>query len=98
MTPKQAKNQLDKYKRLYRVTGEANKRFERTITDLIGHNKTLGANLINAQNAVDLNKILLRQMMEDHNQKQHDLIALLTSLKAKLREMGYDGDFDNLGN
>ena len=97
MTGKEAKAALIKYKQLYRSLAKANKNAEQTIKDLQLRIQTLTANLENAQRAVDINKTLLHQVTHEHNNKEQGLIALMTQLKAKLREMGYDGDFDRLG-
>lgn len=94
---RELKNQLVKYKRLYRATGEANKRLEAVNKDLMGRLSVAEANLGNCQQALDMNKQLLRQMAEGHNAKEQGLVELLNKLKAKLREMGYHGDFDRLG-
>jgi hypothetical protein len=97
MTGKEAKAALIKYKQLYRSLAKANINAEQTIKDLQLQVQTLTANLENAQKAVDINKNLLHQVTHEHNNKEQALIGLLTKLKAKLREMGYDGNFDRLG-
>jgi hypothetical protein len=97
MTGKEAKAALIKYKQLYRSLAKANKNAEQTINDLQLKVQNLTANLENAQKAVDINKNLLHQVTHEHNNKEQALIGLLTKLKAKLREMGYDGNFDRLG-
>lgn len=98
MNGKEAKQALEKYKRLYDSLAKANQKAERTIQDLKAQAAALSANLINANNALDINKTILRDATDQHNLKEKGLIDLLTNLKAKLREMGYHGNFDNLGN
>jgi cysteinyl-tRNA synthetase len=98
LTMKQMKGRMDKFRRLYNSTVIANRRFEQTINDLKASLATALANNANCQKALDINKTLIRQMSEEHGKKEQELIKLLTQLKAKLREMGYDGNFDNLGN
>lgn len=88
---------LDHWKRLHNNVAETNKRFQAQVHDLTVRLKTMEMNLANAQKASDINKNMLRQMGEAHTKKEQELIKLLTQLKAKLREMGYDGSFDNLG-
>lgn len=97
-TNKVLKETLAKFKALYKSTSEANIRLQQTNADLQKQLKTSLANLAHAQISVDLNKKMLRQMAEENNRKENELIELLTQLKAKLRELGYDGNFDNLGN
>jgi len=96
-TNKELKQHLDKYKALYKSTSDANRRLQQVNADLQIHLKTALANLVNAQKAVTINKTMLRQVAEGHNRKEQELIELLTQLKAKLRELGYNGDFDSLG-
>jgi cysteinyl-tRNA synthetase len=98
LTKKQMQDRMDKFRRLYKGLAETNRRFEQTINDLKSALATALANNTNCQKALDLNKTMLRQMSEEHGKKEQELIKLLTQLKAKLREMGYDGNFDNLGN
>lgn len=97
MTNKEAKESLEKYKRLYRSLAIAHRVAEEKINELQLQVQILKTNLVNAQGAVDINKKLLHQVSHEHNNKEQALIGLLTNLKAKMREMGYDGDFDNLG-
>jgi hypothetical protein len=97
MNNKELKDRYDKYRRLYRATGEANKRFEQTIRDMQAQLTTMQANLRNCQNALDLQKTLNRQMGEEHDRKQQEVIEYMNLLKEKLRELGY-ADFNNLGN
>lgn len=98
MTKKEMSDKLDKYIKLYKSVSDANKRLEQSNRDLQNQLATAKANLENANNAVEINKNLLRQMTEEHSKKEQELIDLMTRLKAKLREMGYDGNLDNLGN
>ena len=98
LTRKELEEHLSKFKRLYRSVGDANKRYEQIISDLQTKLVTAESNLENAQQAVNINKTLLRQLAEENSKKEEGLINLLTQLKKKLREMGYDGNFDSLGN
>jgi uncharacterized protein YjaG (DUF416 family) len=95
---REIKEHLRKYKALYQSLAEANKRQTQTILELQNQVSTLSSNLVNAQKAVDINKGILRSATEGHNLKEQELISLLTGMKAKLREMGYNGNYDNLGN
>ena len=97
MNGKEAKQALEKYKRLYESLAKANQKAERTIQDLKAQIANLSETLANANRAFDINKTILRDATDQHNQKEKGLIDLLTNLKAKLREMGYNGNFDNLG-
>ena len=98
MNIKEAKQQLAKYKQLYSSLANANRKAQQTINDLQAQLNTAQANLLNANNAVEINKKILRNATDEHKKKEKGLIDLLTNLKAKLREMGYDGDYDSLGN
>ena len=97
MNGKEAKQGLEKYKRLYDSLAKANLKAERTIKDLKAQVANLSETLANANRAFDINKTIMRNATDQHNQKEKGLIDLLTNLKAKLREMGYNGNFDNLG-
>ena len=97
MNRKELEDQYNKYRRLYKSTAEANKRFEQTIRDLQAQLRTALSNLENANNALAIQKDLNRQMGEEHNRKQQELVEYMNLLKGKLRELGY-ADFNNLGN
>ena len=97
MNRKEMEDRYNKYRRLYKATAEANKRFEQTIRDLQGQLTTALSNLTNCQSALDMQKTMNRQMGEEHDKKQQDLVEYMNLLKGKLRELGY-ADFNNLGN
>lgn len=98
LTKKQLEAQLVKFKQLYKSVADANKRWEKTNNDLMKQLQIANNNLVNAQNAVNMHKNMLVQTTEAHNKKEQGLVELLNKLKAKIREMGYHGDFDSLGN
>jgi predicted nucleic acid-binding Zn-ribbon protein len=98
MTGKQLKEELGKYKRQYRLIVNRCEQLEKQNNKAEEMLEVMRNNLLEAQKSVDLNKALLRQTMEEHSKKEHGLVALMNGMKAKLREMGYDGNFDNLGN
>jgi hypothetical protein len=97
-TKKELEDEGIKWKSLYKGIARTNERFQIQINDLSRRLATAETNLVNAQNAVDLNKNMLHQVSTENNKKEQELIALMNKLKAKLREMGYDGSFDSLGN
>lgn len=97
MTGKQLKAELDKYKRQYKIVVGRCQQLEAAVEDANARMAIMGKNLINAQSAVDANKTLMRRMGEEHNRKEQELIEFMTNLKAKLRELGYNGHFDRLG-
>lgn len=97
MTGKQLKAELEKYKRQYKILVGRCEQLDNENADLKAKLTMMAKNLTNAQNAFDANKALLRQMGEEHNKKEQDLIEFMNKLKAKLRELGYNGNFDRLG-
>ena len=97
MNAKLLKDELDEYKRSYKRIVARNEQLEEQWVAQEARIKLLGDSLANCQQALDINKTNMRQLAEENQKKENDLVALLTSLKAKLREMGYNGDFDNLG-
>jgi hypothetical protein len=97
MNDKLLKEELEKWKTLYTGAGVVIRSLERQLADLSTKLSVAESNLSNAQNAVAINKTILRQVTEEHNRKEKDLIEFMNRLKAKLREMGYDGSFDRLG-
>lgn len=96
MTNKETREALIKYKRLYNSTGRVVIRHEQTIKDLQAQLSTVHTNLTNCQTALDLQKTLNRQIGEEHNKKEQDLVTYMNRLKEKLREFGY-ADFNQLG-
>lgn len=52
--------------------------------------------LSNADQAVEINKNLIRQLNEEHNKKEQQMVYFMNKLKDKLREFGY-ADFNRLG-
>ena len=97
MNSKLLKDELDKYRRQYDGLVEIHRILEKKLEQVQMALSFSVTNLGNAQQAVDMNKKLMRQMGEEHNKKEQDLIVFMNQLKAKLREMGYDGNFDKLG-
>lgn len=97
MNKSKIKEELEKYKSLYRSMVNGNKKMEQTILDLRLRLGAVMQNLENANQAVQMNKDMLRQIGEEHNKKERGLIAFMNQLKAKLKEMGYNGSFDRLG-
>lgn len=98
MNAKKLKDELDKYKRSYTNLVARCEQLESHLRAADEREAGLRNNLLQAQNALDTNKLMLRQMVAEQSQKEHGLIDLLNRLKTKLREMGYNGSFDNLGN
>lgn len=97
MNAKLLKAEFDQYKRSYKLIVARNTQLEEQWVQQEARIELLGKSLEQCQRGLDLNKTLMRQLGEEHNKKENELVALLTGLKAKLREMGYNGDFDNLG-
>jgi hypothetical protein len=98
MNAKKIKEELDKYKRQYRNLVSRCEQLESQLIAADEREVIMRNNLLHAQNALDSNKAMLRQMVAEQSKKEHGLIDLMNGLKAKLREMGYDGNFDRLGN
>ena len=96
MNIKPLKDELDKYRRQYDGLVEVHRILENKLEQAQSALSFSVKNLANAQQAVDANKKLMRQMGKEHSRKEQDLIAFMNRLKAKLREMGYDGSFDSL--
>ena len=97
MSGKQLKIELDKYKRQYRNLVARCQQLEGQLLAAEKNMEVLGQSLKFAQSAVDMNKAMLRQSVDEHNRKERDLIEYMNLLKAKLRELGY-ADFNRLGN
>lgn len=91
------KEELEKWKTLYTGAGVVIRSLERQINDLQTQLSLAVANLKNANDALAINKTILRQATTEHSRKEQELIEFMNRLKAKLREMGYDGSFDRLG-
>lgn len=89
--------QLLEWKKHYKSVSERCKKLEAQVQEQDRNIMFLSHSLKNAQTAVQLNKDVLLKVTEEHNKKEKDLIDFMNKLKAKLREMGYDGNFDNLG-
>jgi hypothetical protein len=87
----------DKWKNLYTGAGVVIRSLERQLNDLQTQLSLAVANLKNANDALAINKTILRQAAEEHNRNEKELIEFMNRLKAKLREMGYHGSFDRLG-
>lgn len=98
MNNKQLKDDFDKYKRSYAAIVDRNVQLEKRYAEQEDRIAVLSGSLENCQKALDMNKSLMRQISDEHSKKENSLVEILTALKAKLREMGYNGDFDNLGN
>jgi predicted nucleic acid-binding Zn-ribbon protein len=94
---KQLKAELDKYKRQYRNLAERCKQLEGQLSAAESQTDVLRVSLSSAQKAVDINKTMLRQSVEEHSRKERELIEYMNLLKAKLRDLGY-ADFNKLGN
>lgn len=94
---KQVMQERDKWKSLYNGLGDTVQRLEKEICQLTIKVSQAQSNQNNASSASEINKNILRQATEEHNRKEQEMVGLITKLKAKLREMGYDGDFDRLG-
>jgi len=97
MNAKLLKDELDKYRRSYKRLVERNDELEARYHEQEERIAVLARSVEHCQKALDMNKDLMRRLGEEHNHKENDMVALLTGLKAKLREMGYNGDFDRLG-
>lgn len=97
MNEKIIKEELAKYKRQYKIIVDLNKQMESEIAANKDVITLLTQNLENAQKALDIQKNLGRQMSAEWSKKEQGLIEFMNCLKNKLREMGYDGDFDRLG-
>ena len=94
MNMKKIKEEFDIYKRQYQNLVSRCKQLENQLADSEKREVIMRNNLFQAQNALDTNKMLLRQMVEEQSKKEHSLIDLINRLKSKLREMGYNGNFD----
>jgi len=98
MNNKKMKDELDKYKRQYKNIVNRNVQLENQFQRQEEKNQQLLNSLVECQKAVDMNKTLLRKFGEEHNRKENEMVDLMNRLKAKLREMGYNGNFNRLGN
>jgi hypothetical protein len=97
MNDKLLKEELEKWKTLYSGACVVIRSLERQLESLASKAQIAEMNLKNAQDAVLINKTLLRQVTEENNKNEKELIEFMNRLKAKLREMGYNGSFDRLG-
>ena len=96
MNDKKLQEDFDQYKRSYKQIVGRNEQLELQYEKQEAKIGTLTAALGHCQQALDLNKMLMRQMAEENNHKEAELVAFMNLLKDKLREYGY-GDFNNLG-
>jgi len=97
MNVKKIEEDLDKYKRSYKQIVGRNAHLEAQYKEQENRIAVLTAALENCQQAVDMNKTLLRKMGEEHASKEAGLVDFMNRLKKKLREF-WDGDLDKLGN
>lgn len=85
------------YKKLYE---SATNNLLMVQTELIKRDTIIGTMrklLDQAQENVNLNKEINRNAIADYNEKQQRYIELIHSLKHLCRELGYNGDFSELG-
>jgi len=92
------RNEFDKYKRSYNAIVKRNTDLENQYVAQENRIQLLMSSLDNCQKALDINKNLMRKLAEEHNNKESSLVDFMNKLKKKLRELGYNGSFDNLGN
>lgn len=98
MSAKKLKEELDKFKRSYKLIVARNVELENQFQKQEERIAVLTQSIEECQRALDMNKKLMHQLGEEHNRKEHELVTFMNALKAKLREMGYNASFDNLGN
>ena len=96
MNAKKLQDELDTYKRSYKQIVGRNTHLEELYKKQEDRKAVLTAALESCQQAVDMNKQMVRQMGEEHSKKEGALVEFMNRLKAKLRELGY-GDFNRLG-
>lgn len=97
MNFKELKADFEKFRRSYALIIERNAQLEKQYEQQEERIALLSRCLENCQKALDINKSLMRQISAEHDKKENSLVELLTALKAKLRDMGYNGNFDRLG-
>jgi predicted nucleic acid-binding Zn-ribbon protein len=84
------------WKKRYKSLAKGVAELEKTIESQTSLLSTMNSNLENAQEAVDLNKMILRNAVAEHNKKEQEYVGLITRMKAKLKELGFS-DLNSLG-
>jgi len=95
---KALKEEKEKWRKLYTSLAAAIPRINTEMDALRKMAEISRRNCENANKAAQTSKTILHTTMAQHNEKEKTYIALINGLKRKLREMGYDGNFDHLGN
>ena len=88
----------EKWRRLYASLAASIPKMKIELDNLRRDVEINRKNCENANKAAQISKTILHTTMRDHGEKEKEYIALINGMKSKLRELGYDGDFDRLGN
>ena len=89
--------ELAKWKELYQSLSKRFESMDNTINEQRATIVSLRHNLSSAEKAAEISKSSLITSVTGSNSKEQEYIGVINKLKAKIREMGHHGDFDNLG-